>query len=251
MKGDYAKALQRVLKAFGEDISIDGKAGGGTFKLLNKIQERFGMKKTNYVDADVFAELLCALLVYKEGASAEGDVLDAGIPESEYLYFLARKQASDGHHYLAKCSYEASGWADWAERADACKKDFPKDSRIWKSSSAGSGVTIKFKVKNSDSDVGHCLKIYNSDDKLVTVLFVGGNGSAQASLKPGRYTIKEGYGYEWYGRKDAFGEDGSYHTWTFDYGETSYKLKSGYLYTLTTGVYDGNAGSAYENWDNF
>ena len=34
--GDNAKALQRVLKAFGEDMSIDGKAGSGTFKKLNK-----------------------------------------------------------------------------------------------------------------------------------------------------------------------------------------------------------------------
>lgn len=249
--GDYAKALQRVLKEFGEEISIDGKAGSGTFKKLNKIQSRYGMEQTDYVDAEVFAELLCALLVYKEGAKAEDYVLDAGMDASQYLYCLARKQASDGHYYLAKKSYEESGWADWADRADSCKRDWPKDSRIWKSSSCGSGVTVKFKVKNADSNTATCFKIYNSDDKLVAVLFIGGNGSAQTSLKPGRYTVKQGEGTDWYGRKDAFGEDGWYYTWTFNGGEDTVKFKSGYIYTLTTGVTGGNAGSNYENWGNF
>ena len=250
--GDYSKALQRVLKAFGEDISTDGKAGKGTFEKLNKVQKRYGMEQTDYVDAQVFAELLCALLVYQEGKDAEDYVLEAGMEDSHYLYCLARKQASDGHYYLAKQSFEESGWADWADRADSCKRDWPKDSRIWKSSSLiGSGVTVKFKVKNADSDTATCFKVYNSDDKLVAVLFIGGNGSAQTSLKPGRYTIKQGEGSDWYGRKDAFGEDGWYYTWTFDGGEDSIKFKSGYIYTLTTGVSGGNAGSNSETWGNF
>ena len=249
--GDNAKALQRVLKAFGEDVSTDGKAGSGTFKVLNKVQKRYGMEQTDYVDAEIFAELLCALYVYQDGEKAEDAVIAAGFPESEYLYCLARYQASSGHYYLAKQSYEASGWADWADRADSCVKDWPKDGRVWKSSSIGSGVTVKFKVKNADSDEATCFKIYNSDDKLVAVLFIGGNGSAQTSLKAGRYTIKQGNGHDWYGRKDAFGEDGWYVTWTFDGGADSYKFKSGYIYTLTTGVSDGNAGSNYENWGNF
>ena len=251
-KGDMAKALQRVLKDLGQDISVDGKAGNGTFKALNKVQKRFGMEETDYVDAQVFSELLCALLVYEQGQNAEDYVLEAGMNESHFLYCLGRKQYSNGHYYLAKQSFEASGWADWDARADACKKDWPKDSRIWKSSSlSGSSVTVKFKVKNSDPDVGHCFKIYNEDDKLVAVLFIGGNGSAQAGLKAGRYTIKEGDGYDWYGRKDAFGEEGWYSVWTFDGGEDSYKFKSGYIYTLTTGVSGGNAGSDYETWGDF
>ncbi len=253
-KGDCAKALQRVLKDFGEDISTDGKAGAGTFKLLNKVQKRYGMEQTDYVDADVFAELLCALLVYKQGEDAEEAVLDAGISESEYLYFLARKQASDGHHYLAKQSYEESGWADWADRADSCKKDWPKDGRVWKSKTyGGSGSILKIKVKNSDSDIARCFKVYNSDDKLVAVLFIGGNGSAETGLKPGRYTIKQGTGYDWYGRKDAFGEDGWYETWSYDYGETDIKFPSGRGWMFTIGG-DGDGdsfGSYSEDWDNF
>ena len=248
--GDVAKALQRVLKAFGQDVSTDGKAGGGTFKALNKVQKRYGMEQTDYVDAEVFSQLLCALLVYQEGTGAEDYVLEAGMEEAHYLYCLGRKQASDGHYYRAKQSFEESGWADWAERADSCEKDWPKDSRIWKSSSCGSGVTVKFKVKNSESSTAHCLKIYNSDDKLVAVLFIGGNGSAQTSLKPGRYTIKQGDGETWYGRKDTFGEEGWYSVWTYN-GSDSIKFKSGYIYTLTFGTTGGNAGSNYEDYDNF
>lgn len=250
-EGTNAKALQRVLKAFGEDVSTDGKLGSGAFKALNKVQKRYGMEQTDYVDAEVFAELLCALLVHQDGAKAEDYVIAAGMPEDEYLYCLARKQASDGHYYRAKLSYEESGWADWADRADSCEKDWPKDSRIWKSSSIGSGVTVKFRVKNSDSNTATCFKVYNSDEKLVAVIFIGGNGSAQTGLKPGRYTIKQGNGENWYGRKDAFGEEGWYSTWTFDGGKDTIKFKSGYIYTLTTGVSNGNAGGRSETWGNF
>ena len=37
---------------------------------------------------------------------------------------------------------------------------------------------------------------------------------------------------------------------TFD-GETTLQFKSGYYWEITTGVYDGNGGSYYEDWDNF
>ena len=249
--GDHAKALQSVLKAFGESVSVDGKAGSGFFKALNAVQARYGMETTAYVDAEVFAELLCALLVYQEGKDAEDAVLEAGFNEDEYHYCLASKEYSDGRYYRAKTHFEASGWADWAERADKCVKDWPKDGRVWKSNTyGGSGALLKLRVRNSDSNVGHCFKVYNSDNKLVAVLFIGGNGKAETSLKPGTYTIKEGTGYEWYGRKDAFGSAGSYCTMTFD-GETTLQFKSGYYWEITTGVYDGNGGSYYEDWDNF
>ena len=255
-ENNTAKALQRVLKAFGQDVSTDGKAGSGTFKELNKVQNRYGMEPTDYVDAEVFAELLCALLVYQEGEDAEEAVLEAGLPEGEYYYCLARKQASDGRYYRAKCSYEASGWADWADRADSCAQKWPSDGRIWKKSSLiGSGVTFKIKVRNTDSDTANVFKLYNSDDKLVAVLFIGGNGSASTTLKAGRYTIKQGTGTEWYGRKDAFGEDGWYSTLDVN-GETSFKLKNGYIYTLTINTDDidpnsDSVGSSYENWGDF
>ena len=253
-QGDEAKALQRVLKAFGEDISADGKAGSGTFKLLNKVQKRYGMEETDYVDAEVFAELLCALLVYKEGVDAEEYVLEAGMQDGHFLYCLGRKQASDGHYYRAKQSFEESGWADWADRADSCRKDWPKDGRVWKSKTyGGSGSILKIKVKNSDSEIARCFKVYNTDNKLVAVLFIGGNGSAETGLKPGRYTIKQGTGYDWYGRKDAFGQDGWYETWTFDYGETEIKFSSGrgWMFTLGGGGDGDSFGSDSETWDNF
>ncbi len=249
---DSVKALQRLLNELGQEVSKDGKAGSGTIKAVNKILAKYGMEETEVVDADVFAELLCCAYILEKGEDAQEDVITAGMDEGQYYYILGRKYQADKHYYLAQNAYTISDWADWSDRADDCVQKWPSDGRIWKSNSRiGSGVTVKFKVTNSDSDVATCFKIYNSDDKLVAVLFIGGNGSASTNLKAGRYTIKQGTGTEWYGRKDAFGEEGWYCTWTFDDGATSYKFKSGYVYTLTTGVSDGNAGSDYASWGDF
>lgn len=254
-EGSSVKALQRLLNALGQEVSKDGKAGSGTIKALNKIQKQYGMEQTETVDAAVFAELLCCALICEKGEDACEAVLNAGFDEGEYFYMLACTQRENKHYYLAKQSFERSGWADWSDRADDCLQEWPSDGRIWKSSSrVGSALTLKIKVKNSDSDTGHVFKIYNSDDELVAVLFVGGNGSAKTGLKAGRYTIKEGVGFDWYGRKDAFGEDGWYSVMTFNGGSTSVKLKGGYEYTLTIGggVGSGDSvGSNYEGWDNF
>lgn len=250
--GDSVKALQRLLNALGQEVSKDGKAGSGTIKAVNKIQAKYGLEETDYVDAAVFADLLCCAYVLDKGEDAQEDVLSAGMDEGLYYYVLGRKYQADKHYYLAENAYVLSGWADWSDRADDCVQKWPSDGRIWKSSSRiGSGLTLKIKVKNSDSDEAHVYKIYNSDNKLVAVLFIGGNGSASTSLKAGRYTIKKGTGTDWYGRKDCFGEAGWYSTLTFDDGETSVKLKAGYEYTITSGVSDGNVGSNYEGWGDF
>ena len=249
---DSVKALQRLLNELGQEVSKDGKAGSGTIKAVNKILAKYGMEETEVVDADVFAELLCCAYILEKGEDAQEDVITAGMDEGQYYYILGRKYQADKHYYLAQNAYTISDWADWSDRADDCVQKWPSDGRIWKSNSRiGSGVTVKFKVTNSDSDVATCFKIYNSDDKLVAVLFIGGNGSASTNLKAGRYTIKKGTGTDWYGRKDCFGEAGWYSTLTFDDGETSVKLKAGYEYTITSGVSDGNVGSNYEGWGDF
>ena len=251
--GTEAEALQRMLMAFGEEVSTDGKAGSGTFKVLNKVQKRYGMKQTEVVDAEAFSELLCALLVYQQGEDAGDAVLEAGFNGNEYLYCLASREYSDGHYFRAKNHFLKSGWADWEKRAEKCVRDWPEDSCVWNSNSCGSGSFLKIRVKNSRSEVAHCYKVYNSSDKLVAVLFIGGNGKAETGLEPGTYTIKEGEGYEWYGRKDAFGSEGWYCTIAFD-GETTLRFTSGNCCEITSGSVGGSGSgisSLYEDYDNF
>ena len=248
--GVAVKALQKVLKAFDQDVSTDGKMGSGTIKALNKVQKKFGLEKTDYIGAEEFARLLVCLLVNNKGTKAEDILREAGVDEGDYLYYLACYQYGKKQYYRAKCNFLESGLYDSYERAMDCEQDWPKDGRIWKSSSIGSGTKLTVKVENSDSDEAHVFKIYNSDKKLVAVLFVGGNGKASTSLKPGKYIIKIGDGEEWYGRKDTFGREGYYVTFKYN-GSKKVQFKSNYEYTLTHGVYDGNGESEYEDYDNF
>lgn len=250
-KSDTAKTVQKVVKAFDVDISTDGKMNSDSFKALNKVQKRFGLEKTSAVTAEDFLRLLACLYVYQNGTEAEEVLLEAGLGEEEYLYYLASYQVLKKQYYRAKCNFEDSGLYDAYERAEDCEQDWPKDSRIWKSSSLiGSGTKLTVKVENSSSEEAHVVKIYNSDNKLVAVLFIGGNGKASTSLKPGKYIIKIGEGETWYGRKDSFGREGSYSTLKSE-GSKKIKFSSNYEYTLTLGVYGGNAGSEYEDYDNF
>ena len=215
-EGDVAKGLQKTLAAFGEDITADGKAGGKTFKALNKVQKKFGLEETETLDAEGYAQLLRCLAVYEDVKDAEDLVLAAGTSMDEYYYILARKMEADKKYYSAKKYYEYSEWADWEERAEDCIQDWPSDGRVWKSNSRiGSGSTLILKVENTASYLANVFKVYNSDKKLVAVLFIGGNGTASTSLTPGKYYIKRGIGEEWYGRKECFGNEGFYYTLRF------------------------------------
>lgn len=248
-KNATVKTLQKILKAFGQDVSTDGKMDSDTIKALNKVQKKFGLEKTDYVGSEEFARLLVCLLIYNKGTKAEDTLLGAGVGEEEYLYYLACYQVIKKQYYRAKCNFEASGLYDAYERAMDCEQDWPKDGRVWKSSSIGSGTKLTVKVQNSDSDTARAYKIYNSDKKLVAVLFIGGNGKASTSMKPGKYYIKCGIGDEWYGRKDCFGNEGYYYSLK-NGSSKKFNLTAG-SWELTVGGGYGNVDQEYEDYDNF
>ncbi|MCF0238059.1 MAG: hypothetical protein HUK24_05625, partial [Sphaerochaetaceae bacterium] len=64
-EGEVVTGLQMTLKDFGKSIKASGKANKATFKVLNEVQRAFGLEETDYVDEQVYLDLLPALLIYK------------------------------------------------------------------------------------------------------------------------------------------------------------------------------------------
>lgn len=250
-KGDTAKGLQQTLIAFGQKITADGDAGSKTMSALNEVQGAFGLDQTEYVDADVYAQLLPRLLVSTDDSAAQSVLSD--MDDGEYDYMKACVLLLKGQYYNAKQAFESSRWGDYSSRAASCAQSWPKTGQIYKNKSVkGSGVTLIVKVSGMSEDTGMLVKIYKTDNTLVSCLFIAGNGKASTKLPKGTYIIKRGIGSDWYGMEDAFGSSGLYQTMTFNGGDTTVTLKSGYEYTITVGSgSNNNMGSQFENWDNF
>ena len=74
-------------------------------------------------------------------------------------------------------------------------------------------------------------------------VFIRAKQSSYLNMAVGTYTMKVGYGTEWYGEIDLFGPGGRY-SQLLNGSDPSFEMKSGYTYELTLGgVADGNVGS--------
>ena len=261
--GTAAKGLQQTLIDFGQKLSADGQAGGKTFEALHTVQDAFGLDRTDTVDADGYSQLLLRLLVFKEMEEDEYSVTDKisslpgePIDYDECTYMMACADYLRGRYYKAKDRFEYCYWGDAEERAEKCIQPWPSTGQIWKDSSMGAGTQLTITV-NGEPDVGMHVKIYQQDGKLVSMLFIGGSGSASTWLTGGTYTIKDGTGSDWYGPEDSFGYYGDYQVMTFDdYGTTEVDLQAGYSYTITINVQNAspdasNVGSMYDNYEDF
>ena len=74
-------------------------------------------------------------------------------------------------------------------------------------------------------------------------VFIRAKQSSYLNMAVGTYTMKVGYGTEWYGEIDLFGQFAQY-SQLLDGSTPEFSLKSGYAYELTLGgVADGNVDS--------
>jgi hypothetical protein len=67
-RGDAAKGLQQLLAALGQDIRADGIVGPKTIAALNAVQDRYGLPRTDKLDAAGLAALLPLLLTNEQPA---------------------------------------------------------------------------------------------------------------------------------------------------------------------------------------
>lgn len=222
-KGDAGSGLQQMLVDFGCDIAIDGAVGAKTMEALHHVQESFGLPVTDEVNLAQFDTMLPLLLLTKGDVDTDVDLYDyfeeAG-GSGYYDYLQGCALMAQGKYYSAKEAFENSSYGDSQEKAEACVQEMPSNGEIWRNPDIpGSDSSLTFIVNSEDDTKGMCFQMYNSDNQLVSVLFIKGNGSAITYVPTGTYHIKDGVGYEWYGTTETFGPYGYYEYLTFSEDE--------------------------------
>ena len=181
-----------------------------------------------------------------------GDFLDASthykncktekekIEKLKKTYEDAEQYFNNGEYYKAMKLYNTiPDYKDSKTKASQCEQDLPANGS--KKKNYGSGVSMKI-VAPSDKSV--FLKFYDSNGNAVAQIFIRAGKNAKVKLKAGTYTIKVGYGTQWYGDIDLFGEEAIY-SQLLNGSSPDFKLKRNYTYTLKLMVTkNGNVGSS-------
>ena len=153
-------------------------------------------------------------------------------------YNKAMEYYENGEYYKAMKQFETiTYFKDSEEMAKACPQELPEtgdcmvnDGSIELEIYAPSGIkSLIIRFYDSDGDV--CAQVFLRPDESVT-LYVAAD----------TYTIKVGYGTEWYGETDLFGESGRY-TQLNNGDDPEFTFQYGYWYQLELmSVAGGNVG---------
>lgn len=259
-QGDVVRSIQTLLNEFGKDLPLTGGFYNKSLAALQDIQRGFAMEKTDYIDAQIFEQLLVNLAIFRSTESESSEDFDhiaekLGISWDEQRYLQACAEEMKGRFYKAYKGFYYSKWEDYQTRMETCVQQWPANGEIYHHPSYYSGgTTLKIEYGKSP-EIAALIKIM-SDDTLVSALFLGNSNSSWVSLPPGTYKIKTGLGSNWFGLKDAFGDEGDYETLLFDDGMKEVTLKYGYDYTLQINSSEtlpdsDDVGSQYEPYDEF
>lgn len=137
-----------------------------------------------------------------------------------------------GKYYSAYLKFKAIiFYSDSPKRAEECIQPNPKTGETYRCPGYSKKITVKIKTPNDGYST--YFKIYQKS-KLVLSAFIASGKKLTIKLPAGTYEFREAFGINWFGEKDMFGDYGYYSKVVFGKnGETEYRLKSRYIYTLT------------------
>ena len=174
--------------------------------------------------------------------------------EIDESYQQAMQYLKEEKYYSAYEAFMDSNAADAYSQAQKCKKAWPKNGEVWRTS-GGKGDQFEFVIRANQSDDHAMLLRFLRKGYPISYVFIGGSAEVKVNLPAGTYSIKSGEGSDWYGIKESFGRYGHYETMTIN-DSTEVKLSAGYSYTLTLNTSESNpnsdaVGSQYESWEDF
>lgn len=185
----------------------------------------------------------------KEEPEEENEIDDSYRQALEYL--------KEEKYYSAYEAFMDSSAPDSYEQAQKCKKDWPKNGEVWRTSQ-GKGDPLEFTIRvNQPEDQAIFLRFIRKGYKI-SYVFIGGSDTVKLKLPAGTYSIKRGVGRTWYGIEEAFGRNGYYETMTIN-GSQEIKLQGGGGYSFSINVTEmnpdmqsmGDVDSDSESWEDF
>ena len=234
--GTVVKGLQSMLKAYGEDISVDGEADSNTIDCMRHVQSTFGMPMTQTLDFKGYKELLIRLAVFKKDDEVKYMLVNdhSYFSSSEFEYVRACCMVLKEKYYSAKLCFEGSYWGDYRSRAAGCACSWPEDGLIWQSDKYKGSHKLIIKASGQRYNSASAFKIYKkSNNKLVATLFIGAEGKASVGLRGGEYYMRLGTGDTWYGDKELFGDEVYFERFKFYDGSNTFDLGHYSTYTIT------------------
>ena len=209
--------------------------------------------------------LLCSFALSAAAEQGKSTSFKVGLPgmlkaqsesEKDESYQQALEYLKEKKYYSAYEAFMDSSAEDSYEQAQKCKKDWPKDGEVWRTS-GGKGDPFEFTIKvNQPEDQAMLLRFIRKGFKI-SYVFIGGSGTVKVNLPAGTYSIKRGVGRTWFGAEEAFGRSGYYETMTIN-GSQEIKFQSGHAYSFTINVTDYNEGESMgdvnsnsESWEDF
>lgn len=171
----------------------------------------------------------------------------------------AEKNFEKGRYYRAYSLFSGLGNFEGADqRMKECIQSFPGNKELYRNKEFKNN-SVSLNIVPPADNSRNIIKIYDQNDKKVSLITIDKNSRYTVRLPAGSYKIKNGYGYDehkWFGKKDLFGEEGYYCSLTnTDYKNEIFTMEKGYAYTLTlrsdTEVKGKKVQTKKESFDNF
>jgi len=253
---DYGMAL-------GLMESEDYEEAGEIFALLGSFKDSAELAEVcgNWV---VYGEALAlknagnhadALVLFESLAMLGFEDSDAHALESSctLTYAEAEKAYEDELFYAAyKLFMSISFFNDSGSRAEQCIQEQPASGQTYRNEDfKGSGVSLRIRTPKEDTR-STFIKIYTEAGIHVSSIFIRGGESPTVRLPANTYLIRSAYGENWFGPEEMFGDENAYYQTLLLEGQTTYRFRSNYNYTLTLrDAADGNVGTQNESRDGF
>ena len=182
----------------------------------------------NHADAILLLEPLAEIGFRDSGELllASNNVITFGLAEEAYdagLFYTAHNL------FLSLGDYRNS-----AERAEQSIQEHPETGQLYRNDDF-SGTAVQLRIRTPSEDPRPTvLKIYTADEVLVSTVFIRSGASHTVRLPPGTYMIRMGFGDNWFGPYEYFGDANAFYlTLLLDEGGgTTYELRRNFIYTL-------------------
>ncbi len=174
--------------------------------------------------------------------------------QNHIVYDNAVNEYNNGNIYEAYMLFDSLGdFLDAASLKDDCILPTPPSKELYSNPDFPNRYsTVKVVAPASNHRAHAYMKVYSEDGELVSTLFIRSGESLVFFMPQGTYTVKAGYGWDWFGEDIAFGDDAQYKVLVFGDGVESMTLRKYYTYTITL-LPDvrGNTGGRDEDLDDF
>ena len=185
------------------------------------------------LDRNNYAEALIVLEPLVEIGFRDSAVL-AQEAQNTITYAMAEEYYEEGLFYTAYNLFISLGnFRDSADRAEQCIQEHPSTGQLYRNQDF-TGTAVELRIRTPSEDPRPTVvKIYTEDEVLVSTIFIRAGSSSTVRLPVNTYMIRIGYGDNWFGEYEYFGDANAFYLTLQLEGGQTYAFRRNFIYTLT------------------